>query len=90
MQNQEELVAMLDKMEEQMNDIRNRVKIIESNNRRITEDIPKTLEMMQKLNKQIDEMKELVSYNETKFKNVTINTKQENKCLQNSLKNFLA
>jgi ribosomal protein L17 len=59
-----ELVSMLDKMDEQMNDIRNSIKIIESNNRRITEDIPKTLEKMQILNKHIDEMKELVTYND--------------------------
>ena len=59
-----ELVAMLDKMDEQMNDIRHSIKIIESNNRRITEDIPKTLEKMQILNKQIDEMKAHVTYND--------------------------
>lgn len=59
-----ELVAMLDKMDEQMDDIRHSIKIIESNNRRITEDIPKTLKKMEILNKQIDEMKAHVTYND--------------------------
>lgn len=60
----QEIVSMLEKMKEQMNDIRNRIEIIESNNRRITEDIPKTLEKMKTLDKQIDEMKEIVTYND--------------------------